>query len=233
MIKKLLWESEMTGVQIADFKFEKLKNNRAEIEKYCINENIEFIQSCVDINDRDAILFLEKSGFHFEDIKLSMVMKLDKNIDINSYSYEIAAEEDIERVKDISKELFYYSRFNIFGEKASKMIYEVWAEKAVKGEFDDICLKVRENNGDISGIITIKHISEKEARIGIIAVELTNQKSGYGMKMMNGAKKYLLERGIEKFYVVTQGKNINAQKFYHKCGFVNEKIELWYYKDMR
>lgn len=233
MIKKLLWESEMTGVSIADFKFEKLKNNRIEMEKYCLDEKIEFIQSCVDINERDAIFFLENSGFHFEDIKLSMAMKLDKTLDTSSYSYEIASNEDIDRVKDISKELFYYSRFNVFGEKASKKIYEIWAEKAVKGEFDDTCLKVTGNNGDISGIMTIKQISEKEARIGIIAVELTNQKNGYGMKMMNGAKKYLLERGIEKFYVVTQGKNINAQNFYHKCGFVMDKVELWYYKDMR
>lgn len=38
MIKKLLWESEIIGVSIADFKFEKLKNNRIEIEKYCLDE---------------------------------------------------------------------------------------------------------------------------------------------------------------------------------------------------
>jgi dTDP-4-amino-4,6-dideoxy-D-galactose acyltransferase len=182
------------------------------------------------LDNKEGIEFLENNKFHFQDLKLSYKMNLNMNEKNENIDYKIAVEEDIEDIKRISRELFYYSRFNILGERASKEIYEIWAEKAIKGEFDDICLKVEDENNKTAGFITLKKISEKEAKIGIIAVERNKQKAGYGKILMDGAKKYLLEQEIDKFYVVTQGKNINAQNFYINSGFRMDKIEMWYYR---
>lgn len=229
MIKELKWESEILKKYIAEFRFEKLENNKKDLESFLKNKQNDLIQSCVDLDNKEGIEFLENNKFHFQDLKLSYKMNLHMNEKNENIEYKIAVEEDIEDIKRISRELFYYSRFNIFGERASKEIYEIWAEKAIKGEFDDICLKVEENN-KTTGFITLKKMSEKTARIGLIAVELNKQKAGYGKILMDGAKKYLLEHGIEEFYVVTQGKNINAQNFYVSSGFKIYKIEMWYYK---
>lgn len=230
MIKELKWESEIFEKNIADFRFEKLQNNKKELDEFLIVHKTDMIQSCVEIDNKEGIEFLENNRFHFQDLKLSYKMKLEISENIKNREYKIAKEEDIEDIKRISRELFYYSRFNVLGENSSKQIYEIWAEKAVKGEFDDVCLKVEDENNKTAGFITLKKISEKEAKIGIIAVELNKQKAGYGRVLMDGAKKYLIEQGIEKFYVVTQGKNINAQNFYINSGFKMDKIEMWYYR---
>ena len=207
-----------------------MENNKKDIERFLKEKQIDLMQSCVEIENKEGIEFLENNRFHFQDLKLSYKMKLEISENIKNSEYKIANEEEIEDIKRISRELFYYSRFNILGERASKKIYEIWAEKAVKGEFDDICLKVEDENNKTAGFITLKKISEKEAKIGIIAVELNKQNAGYGRVLMDGAKKYLIEQGIEKFYVVTQGKNINAQNFYINSGFKMDKIEMWYYR---
>ena len=230
MIKELKWESEILKKKITEFRFEKLENNKKDIERFLKEKQIDLMQSCVEIENKEGIEFLENNRFHFQDLKLSYKMKLEISENIKNSEYKIANEEEIEDIKRISRELFYYSRFNILGERASKKIYEIWAEKAVKGEFDDICLKVEDENNKTAGFITLKKISEKEAKIGIIAVELNKQNAGYGRALMDGAKKYLIEQGIEKFYVVTQGKNINAQNFYINSGFKMDKIEMWYYR---
>ena len=230
MIKELKWESEILKKKITEFRFEKLENNKKDIERFLKEKQIDLMQSCIELDNKEGIEFLENNKFHFQDLKLSYKMNLNMNEKNENIDYKIAVEEDIEDIKRISRELFYYSRFNILGERASKEIYEIWAEKAIKGEFDDICLKVQDENNKTAGFITLKKISEKEAKIGIIAVELNKQKAGYGKILMDGAKKYLIEQGIDKFYVVTQGKNINAQNFYINSGFRMDKIEMWYYR---
>lgn len=234
MLKKLEWESKILDVKIANFNYEKLKDNKFEIANKIDNKEIEFIQSTVDINDCETINFLENNGFHFEDLKISMKMNIHKEWKDYQENYEIADKNDIKIIKNIAKELFYYSRFNIFGNEKAKEIYEIWAEKAIYGEFDDVCFKVLDkDNKDICGFLTLKKTSNNEARIGIIAVEFSKQNSGYGKKLINSVKKYLAENDINKFYIVTQGKNIKAQNFYHRVGFFMEKIEMWYYKDLR
>ena len=37
-------------------------------------------------------------------------------------------------------------------------------------------------------------------------------------------------RKIKKLYVVTQGRNIRAQRLYQKNGFIIKSSEIWYHK---
>ena len=36
--------------------------------------------------------------------------------------------------------------------------------------------------------------------------------------------------GAEEVAVVTQGRNVAAQRLYQRCGFVTQRLELWYHK---
>ena len=37
-------------------------------------------------------------------------------------------------------------------------------------------------------------------------------------------------RGIDRVQVVTQGRNVRAQRVYQRCGFVSAQLQLWYHR---
>ena len=51
-----------------------------------------------------------------------------------------------------------------------------------------------------------------------------------GSLMLQNTIFYLKKEKIKNIEVVTQGRNIVAQKLYQKNGFKTKKTELWYHK---
>ena len=53
---------------------------------------------------------------------------------------------------------------------------------------------------------------------------------GFGSKLMQCSINFLFEKKINKIFVVTQGRNLIAQRLYQKNGFVIKNTEIWYHK---
>ena len=56
------------------------------------------------------------------------------------------------------------------------------------------------------------------------------QGQGIGHSLVNYAFKWFTEMDIIEIVVITQGRNISAQRFYQKYGFVTKSLQLWYHK---
>lgn len=66
MIKELKWESEIFEKNIADFRFEKLQNNKKELDEFLIVHKTDMIQSCVEIDNKEGIEFWKITDFIFK-----------------------------------------------------------------------------------------------------------------------------------------------------------------------
>lgn len=78
------------------------------------------------------------------------------------------------------------------------------------------------------GTISLKHISHKndKAEYAIVARKCA-QGTGAAMRATEELLRYASEElGLHKVYLSVLEENIRAQKFYEKCGFVREGLEV-------
>jgi dTDP-4-amino-4,6-dideoxy-D-galactose acyltransferase len=47
---------------------------------------------------------------------------------------------------------------------------------------------------------------------------------------MSSAIIWFAKQGAEKIGVVTQGRNVSAQRFYQRCGFVTRSVGFWFHR---
>jgi RimJ/RimL family protein N-acetyltransferase len=43
------------------------------------------------------------------------------------------------------------------------------------------------------------------------------------------ALQWFADQGMDSMEVVTQGRNVAAQRLYQKCGFATKEVQLWYH----
>ena len=102
-----------------------------------------------------------------------------------------------------------------------------WIERSCTGYADAVL--VAERDGRPAGYITCD-LSHSYGQIGLLGVGEAWQGQHIGPALINGALHWFGERGIEWVQVVTQGRNIRAQRAYQRCGFVSAQMQLWYHR---
>ena len=149
-----------------------------------------------------------------------------------SFQVNLAKKKNIQDLQNMVDSLFKKSRY-YFDQKfqAEKIneFYKGWIEKAVLGLLDDECICLFEKEMPI-GFCTIKYISSNSATIGLFGISKKYQRIGLSNYLLKNVNNILLDRGVQTLSVVTQGRNIEAQKSYQKAGFVSNSAQLWYHK---
>jgi len=231
MIEKLEWDSKHFGINIANLDVKKFKGVFDDVDRFVKKEKIAIIQSCCDIADMKTISMLEAYGFNFSDLKITYVIDLKKQLVENVVPMKVSC-DDLNILKKIAakafvgKSRFYRKPFK--KEKADKL-FQIWLEKSIYGEYDDICLKVEAKNIP-AGFITGKSCDAENAHIGIIGVDETLRGEGVGTKLIRSLLAFYKNEGKKRVYVSTQGINFIANNFYIKNGFRISGIKAWYYK---
>lgn len=230
-IKKLEWDSNYFGINIAELTLERDTVDKVFFEKIINQSEFDFIQSKVSIADVLKISNLEKMNFKFADLKVTFTLNLKEFTLMKDERSLVATEYDSDALKKISRGIFidsrYYGYENLFSKYKVDELYEIWLEKSIMGVFDDICLKYCIDNQPV-GFVTLKILSER-ARIGLIGVSNKFQSQGVGGKLIRNAVSFLRNKNVDFLDVSTQGKNIIAENFYIKQGFRLKEIESWYY----
>ena len=67
-------------------------------------------------------------------------------------------------------------------------------------------------------------------RIGLIAVGEDARGRGLGPLLVRAAVDWLGGHGAAAVSVVTQGRNVAAQRLYQRCGFLTRDLHLYYHK---
>ena len=231
MIKKIEWDSNHFGINIANLDYDQSLNNFCDIEKFVKKNKIKVIQCCCDISDKRFINLLEKNGFRFVDIKMTYFLDL-KKIDECDAEIIFATSKDTAELKRIAASAFidksrYYNSY--FKRNKADELFEIWIEKSINGKLDDLCIKI-EQDGLIAGFVTGKKTDNLNARIGLIGVDDNLRGKGFGAELLKSLFNFYKSEGVIGVNVSTQGKNIAANNFYIKNGFRIKSVEAWLYK---
>jgi ribosomal protein S18 acetylase RimI-like enzyme len=108
-------------------------------------------------------------------------------------------------------------------------LYETWIEKSLSGYAQAVL--VMGEPGQPEGFVTC-HTNMLEAKglIGLVGVSRSARGRGVGQALVLESLHWFAVQGMASAEVVTQGRNIPAQRLYQKCGFAIKEVKLWYHQ---
>lgn len=188
------------------------------------------LQIKVPTNALNEITFLQQQGFHLVEGEIDFCLDIAK-LKPSNVAYQIATEQDITALESLFSCAFLQSRFRspYFSEQENQRFYRTWIAKAVRGEFDDVCLVWRDEQGDIVGGISLRLV-ENTVRVGLLAVSPNQRGQGIGRKLLESAIDWALQKNCQQFYVATQISNLSAIRLYESIGAKVCATHYWFYR---
>ena len=241
------WDTGFFGFPVAFVTTRRLTRNIERfINEKALKHNIRFLEYCCNCHDPVSVSTAEDNGYRFVDIRVTLENDLtvppeSENIQYPSTSSDLevvrATEGDIDYLVPTTKQLYLDSRYFFdghFPKEKLHQFYADWLKKSVLGDFDDCVFLIRDRKQKKLpfGFCSFrkKAFADQVAVIGLFGIDPVAQGQGHARALLNGVFHEMRSRGFSKVEVVTQGRNLPAQRIYQKTGFVTQMMELWYHK---
>lgn len=181
------------------------------------------LQAKVPATRADWLEALQAQGFRLVEGEVDLAITVTQHACPGA---ESATEQDIPALRQLAAQAFAQSRFRApwYAPDDSGRFYARWIENAVKGTFDHLCLVFRAPDGAIQGFVSLRKLSDTEARIGLLAGR------GMGEKLMQAALHWAQQQQISTLRVATQMGNTAALKRYIASGGNIETTAYWLYR---
>jgi dTDP-4-amino-4,6-dideoxy-D-galactose acyltransferase len=226
------WDSNFFACRIARANRTRLDiTGLNELLDWCAVNRIDCLYFLADPDDPQTVRLAERNQFQLTDIRVTLERPLSEVSLVPSGAVaRLARDEDINSLRLIAKKGHRDTRFYFdshFDEAKCDLLYETWIEKSVQG-FANAVL-VAEVDRNPAGYITA-HLREDGAQIGLLGVAEGHRGAGIGSNLVQQFLSWAAGAGAKKAFVVTQGRNIRAQRLYQRCGFVTASAQLWYHR---
>ena len=226
----LPWDSEFFGRRIARVDHPVGSGDGAQaLKRWAHAERVDCVYVLVDAADLETPRAMTSLGAHLVDVRVTLATE---SLGTTGADPAVRAAEkaDLPALEDIAASAHRDSRFYAdprFPRARVDELYRVWIRKAVEGADGVVTF---EHGGGAAGYVTFA-VSERDGagEIGLVAIAEHARGHGAGTALLGGALDGLARRGARRVRVVTQGRNLAAQRMYQKRGFRTERMELWYH----
>jgi len=231
LVTYLPWDSEFFGFPIARANVKNIDSEQlAQINAECAEQDIRCLYFLVE-PDTSTTGLLESNGFHWVDLRYTL------DADLNSITFESrhasirnADVGDVEQLRQIAAGNHTDSRFyhdGHFPVELCNELYAIWIEKCVRDPKELVL--VWEEEAIVAGYVTAK-VHRGIGEVGLVGVHPEFRGRGIAGTLTRALLQQLNDLNAEGVIVVTQGRNIAAQRLYQSCGFRSKTMELWYHK---
>lgn len=232
----LSWDTEFWGRTIG-------RAYTPDVNKWAADNLVNTVCLLVPADDPAAIQDAEERGFRFMDVRVTLERYTTSKCKASGQEprspYRHFIPEQLEDLIRIARESHRITRFYAdphFPDERCDDLYEAWIRNSVDGWAQKVLVvarvittKDRWEVADAVGYCTL-HVDGDTGSIGLIAVGKDERGQGIGMDLVNGAISECALSGAPKITVVTQGRNIAAQRVFQRCGFITKSTELWFHK---
>jgi len=233
----LPWDSNFFGVRIAQVEANRMDNESLiEIIQWCSQNDIDCLYYLADPNFNVAIRTAEDNQFHLVDVRVTRQFQFQPMVEIRQPEAQCLIRpyrlSDLPDLRKIARKSFTQSRFYsdpCFPQDKCEELYDVWIKNSCEGYADQVL--VAEVEGFPQGFITC-HVRQNrlEGDIGLVGVSEQRRGQGVGKSLIEYAREWFCDQGVNRIFVVTQGANVLAHKLYDRNGFSIHSIKLWYHK---
>jgi dTDP-4-amino-4,6-dideoxy-D-galactose acyltransferase len=205
----------------------------AQARAWCECNGIDCLYFLADATDPTTVTLAEGNGFHLVDVRLTLERKL-KDIPpsrpvpgvirpgtvLDGPVLRLIASQSHRDSR------FYYDPY--FSTSQCDALYQTWIEKSLNGYAEAIL--VAELEKETVGYISCHLRSPTTGQIGLFAVGSKARGKGLGQDLVRESLWWFASKGILRVTVVTQGRNVSAQRLYQRCGFETQSLQLWYHR---
>jgi dTDP-4-amino-4,6-dideoxy-D-galactose acyltransferase len=227
----LEWDTEFFGKRIARANVSQLDDAAAnELLAWCAAHAIDCLYLLADAEDKQTVRRAEINGFQLVDIRLTLKRHTPLQAEKSTENIRPFQPSDIPALKAIARVSHHDSRFYYdprFPDEQCDRLYETWIENSCKGYADQVLVAV-DAEAPV-GYITC-HLLPSHGEIGLLGVSTGTQRKGYGTQLIQASLTWFAEHDRRSVSVVTQGRNVGAQRVYQKNGFLTNSVQLWYHR---
>lgn len=228
------WDSRFFGHGVARVRGDTLTPDRAaDIDAWSRRTGASLLYFLARADDPPTIRAAEAAGYRLTDVRMTFERQATtEDREPLTRAVRPYEEDDLRALRALARVSYRDSRFyqddRIPREKADGL-FELWTENACRGSPSHV--RVAEVAGRVAGYATIDaRADERLARIGLIAIDESFRGRGLGRALVESALTCAASWKLDRVEVVTQGRNVAAQRLYQRCGFLTRGVQLQYHK---
>jgi len=202
---------------------------------WAATNDIDCLYFLCETRDDTSVQSVETNGFHLVDIRVTKEKPVASGAEMTSLWDEsrvrMVREGDIPALKALARISHTDSRFCFdknFGSGRGPDLFEEWIQKSCHGWADVVLVASLKERA--VGYISCHLDTPKVGKIGLVAVGAEAQGQRFGVSLVEAALAWFERQGVARVTVVTQGRNVIAQRLYQRCGFVTQAVQLWYHR---
>lgn len=239
-IKLLPWDSDFFGVPIGRITSSNLDEENIEVLlSQAQTQGLKCLYFEADPDDAATVSLAEQNNFHLVDVRVVLEHPFDdRPAPVPRYPVppdlriDSSQPGEISRLQDISAQIGLTSRFHFdqhFENVQSARLYRTWIQNACDGFADTVLVARWEQNGDAVGLITCT-LKGDLADIQLAGVHVEHRKRNVGTGLVQTALNWAKAQNALSMQVVTQARNVPAQRLYQQMGFFTRSMTLFYHK---
>lgn len=228
----LPWDSEFFGLRIAQAQGEYADRARLDaIRQWCAAHQVDCLYFLAGLDDPVTLAALCTPPFKLVDLRVTLACALEDKPYAAPSSVVIRGwqPDDLPRLRAIARDAYTDSRFYFdggFTRSLCDKLYETWIEQSCHGQADFVM--IAEHEGVAASFVT-GSVRGNVGQIGLVGVDAEVRGRGLGGATMQAALAEFRQRGCTGVEVVTQGRNLGAQRLYTRAGFVTQSIKVWFH----
>lgn len=226
----LPWDTDFFGFRIARVTDGRLTcGGWDRIQAWCTEERIRCLYLLARGDDPETARIAADHEFRFVDIRTEYRCRPEIRQSA-APGLRPAAAEDIPALAEIARRSHTDSRFyydHHFPRERCDAFYSAWIENSCQAYAKAVIVAEQDNKP--AGYITCDW-TQGTGRIGLFAVADWARGRGLGQALVGSALQLFYEHDVQTVKVVTQGRNIQSQRLYVRCGFVIDSVHIWYHR---
>ncbi|MBI5365227.1 MAG: GNAT family N-acetyltransferase [Planctomycetes bacterium] len=234
----LEWDTQFFGARIASLSAPATGLDDAALraaDDWCRAERVDCLYLRSDADDVTTLRAAGELGFRFVDVRITLDCELAKLPTPSAHeTIRSARAEDVPALRAMAAYNHANTRFYADGRFARARcdeLYATWIEKSVNGWAERVL--VPDEGAGALGYLSIHLRPEHTAEIGLVGLAREAQGRGLGKQLVESAIAWMRAKGCARATVVTQGRNIAAQRLYQAAGFRTCAMELWHHRWFR
>ena len=234
--RRLAWDSEFFGFAVAMVEGHRLTDERAATAlDWCRAERVRCAYFLAEADDPPTLRAAERHGFELQDIRITLELGSSawKTLELPALDVAVRAGrvDDLSQLGQIAAAAYRHTRFYFdqrFERRKCDSLYAQWIESFAGRSPENV--RVAERGGRLEGYVCCEPDGLAGGRIGLTGVDAGSRNQGLGRLLVVDGLRWLAERGIDRPTVVTQARNVPAQRLFQRCGFVTKTVQLWYHR---
>ena len=234
--ERLHWDSGFFGCSVARVVGGTMDAASARaVLDWCRSERVRFLYFLAD-DDVQTWATAADAGFRLMDVRVEMVLdrtwpRLPATAAAAGVVLREATSEDLPSLIPIASSVHTDSRFFVDPlvprEKAHEL-FELWIRRSVVHAIADVVF-VADVGGRAVAYLSAR-VSDGVGNVGLVGVGEGARGRGVGLALVQRALEWFVARDALEVNVVTQGRNIMAQRVYQRCGFLTRSTRLWFHR---